>query len=82
MSGVRCRGLFSTHYHGLAIAYKKNPEVGLCHMSCHVGQGAAGVQEVTFLYKLRPGLCPKSYGVNVARLAGAFSLSLSPCIRV
>ena len=29
-----------------------------------------GLEEVTFLYKLCPGACPKSYGVNVARLAG------------
>jgi len=28
------------------------------------------VEEVTFLYKLTPGACPKSYGTNVARLAG------------
>ncbi|CAA6654394.1 unnamed protein product [Spirodela intermedia] len=67
---VRCRGLFSTHYHRLAVAYEDNPEVSLCHMSCHVGKGAGGIEEVTFLYKLKPGLCPKSYGVNVARLAG------------
>lgn len=26
--------------------------------------------QVTFLYKLTDGACPKSYGVNVARLAG------------
>ena len=26
--------------------------------------------QVTFLYKLTLGACPKSYGVNVARLAG------------
>jgi DNA mismatch repair protein MSH6 len=30
-----------------------------------------GTQEtVTFLYKLAPGACPKSYGFNAARLAG------------
>jgi hypothetical protein len=27
-------------------------------------------EEITFLYKLLPGACPRSYGVNVARLAG------------
>ena len=27
-------------------------------------------KEVTFLYKLSPGVCPKSYGMNVARMAG------------
>jgi DNA mismatch repair protein MSH6 len=31
---------------------------------------AAAPPEVTFLYKLTPGGCPKSYGTNVARLAG------------
>lgn len=30
-------------------------------------QEAGGVDEVTFLYKLVDGACPKSYGVNVAR---------------
>ncbi|CAN0017543.1 unnamed protein product, partial [Hapterophycus canaliculatus] len=28
-----------------------------------------GEQRVTFLYKLAPGPCPKSFGINVARLA-------------
>jgi DNA mismatch repair ATPase MutS len=35
-----------------------------------VSAGAAAAPEVTFLYKLTPGGCPKSYGTNVARLAG------------
>lgn len=39
-------------------------------MACQVGEGIGGVEEVTFLYRLTPGACPKSYGVNVARLAG------------
>jgi len=39
-------------------------------MACQVGKGIGGVEEVTFLYRLTPGSCPKSYGVNVARLAG------------
>lgn len=39
-------------------------------MACQVGDGDGGVDEVTFLYRLTPGACPKSYGVNVARLAG------------
>jgi DNA mismatch repair protein MSH6 len=26
-------------------------------------------QEVVFLYKLRDGVCPESYGMNVARMA-------------
>lgn len=27
-------------------------------------------ETITFLYKLTPGSCPKSYGFNAARLAG------------
>jgi DNA mismatch repair protein MSH6 len=74
------RTLFSTHYHRLAAAAGAHPGVvALAHMGCHVSAPAAadnpgssvhGREEVTFLYKLRPGACPKSYGVNVARLAG------------
>ncbi|KAL8142654.1 hypothetical protein V2J09_015686, partial [Rumex salicifolius] len=67
---IRCRGMFSTHYHRLAVDYKADPSVALCHMACRVGAGASGVEEVTFLHRLMPGSCPKSYGVNVARIAG------------
>ena len=38
----------------------------LCHMACEVDERS----EVIFLYKVREGLCPSSYGVNVAKLAG------------
>lgn len=66
---VHCRGMFSTHYHRLALSYHNDPKVSLCHMACQVGE-VEGLEEVTFLYKLTLGACPKSYGVNVARLAG------------
>ncbi|KAJ1289623.1 hypothetical protein BS78_02G178900 [Paspalum vaginatum] len=66
---VQCLGLFSTHYHRLAVEHK-DARVSLCHMACKVGEGEGGLEEVTFLYRLTPGACPKSYGVNVARLAG------------
>ncbi|KAF4364558.1 hypothetical protein G4B88_012140 [Cannabis sativa] len=67
---VQCRGMFSTHYHRLAIDYQKDPKVQLCHMACQVGSSVGAIEEVTFLYRLTHGACPKSYGVNVARLAG------------
>ncbi|XP_030532528.2 DNA mismatch repair protein MSH6 [Rhodamnia argentea] len=67
---VHCLGMFSTHYHHLAVNYRNDPGVSLCHMACQVGDGTDGIEEVTFLYRLTPGPCPKSYGVNVARLAG------------
>ncbi|CAM0951311.1 unnamed protein product [Alopecurus aequalis] len=66
---VQCLGLFSTHYHRLAVEHEDN-KVSLCHMACEVGTGEGGLEEVTFLYRLTAGSCPKSYGVNVARLAG------------
>lgn len=68
--GVQCRGMFSTHYHRLAVDYQSDPKVSLCHMACQVRKGDVGLEEVVFLYKLTPGACPKSYGINVARLAG------------
>ncbi|XP_027099310.1 DNA mismatch repair protein MSH6-like isoform X1 [Coffea arabica] len=67
---VHCRGMVSTHYHRLAIDYERDPKVSLFHMACQVGRGIEGLEDVTFLYRLTPGACPKSYGVNVARLAG------------
>ncbi|KAL4566954.1 hypothetical protein LXL04_022524 [Taraxacum kok-saghyz] len=49
---VQCRGMFSTHYHHLALDYQQADKVSLCHMACQVEVG--GVEEVTFLYKLTP----------------------------
>lgn len=65
------RGLFATHYHRLSDSHASDPDVDLMHMACEVTPAAeaGGVDEVTFLYKLVPGACPKSYGVNVARWA-------------
>ena len=38
-------------------------------MDCLVKEDAEGIAQVTFLYKFVGGACPKSYGLNVARLA-------------
>lgn len=54
-------------------------QVFLCHMGCQVKQEEGGVEEVTFLYKVMPGACPKSYGVNVARLAGKLLIQHCVC---
>ena len=62
-----CISLFSTHYHGLATSGSdQHRHVQLRHMELR--EGANG--EIAFLYKLRPGQSEKSYGMNVARLAG------------
>ncbi|KAJ1907253.1 DNA mismatch repair protein msh6 [Tieghemiomyces parasiticus] len=62
-----CLGLFSTHYHALTREFAEHPQVRLMHMDCHVDPDQ---RQVTFLYKLVPGVCPKSYGMNVANMAG------------
>ena len=74
---ARCRTLFSTHYHRLADDHARDPNVALAHMACRVespreygGESSYGRETVTFLYTLANGACPRSYGVNVARLAG------------
>lgn len=69
---VRCRGVFATHYHHISDGHASDPAVAIKHMACAVTPAAepGGVDEVAFLHRLTAGACPKSYGVNVARLAG------------
>lgn len=64
---IKCRCLFATHYHVLAREVRSSPNIAPFHMAALVDEAS---QNVTFLFKFRPGLCPKSYGMNVARLAG------------
>ncbi|XP_067931306.1 DNA mismatch repair protein Msh6-like [Watersipora subatra] len=70
---VQCRTIFSTHYHSLVDDFKDDQRVQMGHMACLVDEDESspdGTQSITFLYKLAPDFCPKSYGFNVARLAG------------
>eukprot|EP00934_Nitzschia_sp_Nitz4_P005614 Nitzschia sp. Nitz4//scaffold56_size114212//6007//10459//NITZ4_003930-RA/size114212-processed-gene-0.30-mRNA-1//1//CDS//3329554646//5604//frame0 len=63
----QCLTLFATHYHSLLDEWKDRPKVRLGHMQCHVDDSTD--HSITFLYTLGPGTCPKSFGINVARLA-------------
>ncbi|XP_047510780.1 probable DNA mismatch repair protein Msh6 [Pieris napi] len=70
-----CRVLFSTHYHTLVTHLATHPNVQLGHMACMVETEETETDDIpeetiTFLYKLSPGACPKSYGFNAAKLAG------------
>ncbi|KAK9807187.1 hypothetical protein WJX73_005617 [Symbiochloris irregularis] len=76
-STICCRGLFATHYHRLADDHQDDANVSVRHMACHV-DSAGDCEQVTFLYKLAEGACPKSYGPNVARLAGLPPSLLAP----
>jgi len=64
---VRCMTLFATHYHPVSREATLTPEVAPFHMAAEVDPQT---NEMTFLYRFLPGLCPASHGHNVARLAG------------
>mmetsp|Transcript_48637 Transcript_48637/g.55107 ORF Transcript_48637/g.55107 Transcript_48637/m.55107 type:complete len:475 (+) Transcript_48637:1-1425(+) len=81
----QCLTLFATHYHSLLDEWKEAPNVRLGHMQCIVdaddddddddnvqsGGGSSNNNgNITFLYTLGPGSCPRSFGINVAKLAG------------
>eukprot|EP00039_Didymoeca_costata_P022582 m.4776 g.4776 ORF g.4776 m.4776 type:complete len:1204 (+) comp3101_c0_seq1:98-3709(+) len=67
LSEKHCRLMFATHYHMLTDAFGQDKNVQLMHMASHVEPGK---RDVVFLYKLLPGVCSKSYGLNVASMAG------------
>ncbi len=64
---LHCLAMFATHYHSLVKEWEGHIDVETGHMGCRV-EGIDD-QKVTFLYKLAKGPCPKSFGINVARLA-------------
>jgi len=63
---AKCRALFATHYHDLVRSWADHADVQLGHMDCLVRDDG---ENVVFLYKLAEGCSPKSFGINVARLA-------------
>ena len=68
----QCLTLFATHYHSLLEDWKNEDSIRLGHMECVVedGDDDSEKKSIAFLYTLGEGPCPKSFGVNVARLAG------------
>lgn len=70
----KCVTMFATHYHSLLEDWKHEDAIRLGHMECIVEEDHTNDEvdksNITFLYTLGDGACPKSFGVNVARLAG------------
>jgi DNA mismatch repair protein MSH6 len=70
----KCLTMFATHYHSLLEDWKNDESICLGHMECMVEEDSSDndvdKSNITFLYTLGAGPCPKSFGVNVARLAG------------
>ncbi len=63
--GLRARTLFATHYHELADLARVRPRVRNAHFEVREWG-----DEVVFLRRLAPGAASRSYGIQVARLAG------------
>ena len=62
---IGCKTLFSTHYHELTDLERKLKYLKNKHVSAEEKDG-----EVIFLHKIKDGSVDKSYGINVAKLAG------------
>ncbi|MEM7060106.1 MAG: DNA mismatch repair protein MutS [Pseudomonadota bacterium] len=61
----QCRGLFATHYHELTGLAEQLDLLSPATVAVREWEG-----EVIFLHEVRPGAADRSYGVQVARLAG------------
>ena len=62
---VGAKTLFSTHYHELTDLDQNLPHLKNVHVSADETDG-----KITFLHKIKNGSVDKSYGINVATLAG------------
>ncbi|KAK7014986.1 DNA mismatch repair protein MSH3 [Favolaschia claudopus] len=73
LATTQCRTLFITHYPSVAaeLAEKFSDRLQNVHVGYNTGtRGIDGRRDVTFLYLLKDGIAPESFGVECARLAG------------
>ena len=61
---IKCKTLFSTHYHEITSLEKEYKNIKNVHVSAIEEEG-----KLTFLHKVRNGSIDKSYGIHVAKLA-------------
>lgn len=62
---LKVKTLFSTHYHEITAISENHPNIKNIHVEVLEKEN-----EITFLYKIGKGPMNRSYGINVARLAG------------
>ena len=62
---IKCKTMFSTHYHELTKMSELDPCIKNVHVTIDENEGG-----VVFLHKVLNGAVDRSYGVNVAELAG------------
>lgn len=67
MRNIKCLTMTATHYRPLALELESTPGVLCQYMACKAGSDE---HRVSFLYKLVSGVSPKSFGLNVALMAG------------
>ena len=68
----RCRGLFATHYHEMSALAGKLSGVDNATVSVKEWEG-----DIVFLHEVRKGTADRSYGVQVAQLAGLPSVVIN-----
>lgn len=62
---IACRALFATHYHEMTVLAERLTNVANVTMDVKEWK-----DDIVFLHKVRPGAADRSYGVQVAKLAG------------
>ena len=66
---LRPRTLFATHYHELT-ALVENGDQGLGNVACLTIDVREHDNEIIFMHKIIPGVANRSYGIQVAKMAG------------
>ncbi len=62
---IGCRTLFATHYHELNTLEQTHPKIANYRVCVTETES-----EIAFLHKVEPGSAQKSYGIQVAKMAG------------
>lgn len=65
VSKIGCRTLFATHYHELNTLEETHPKIANYRICVSENDG-----DIEFLHRVEPGAAQKSYGIQVARMAG------------
>ncbi len=61
----RCRAVFATHYHELTVLAERLSACANAHLRAKEWKG-----DLVFLHEVAPGAADRSYGIQVAKLAG------------